>query len=210
MQFTFTPTVADISVAVRAGLARTTGSNYSGGDGLGLIRRLGTGMMIVGFLLLLAGTVVLLKLIPQLAGAPNRVHIILMAAGCTLIGVGWTARRLRFDMEKILSEAMESPDVAGDPGTLAAVKDLGQLQIDITRRGVGMRSDRESAHYDWSEIIAIDLIGEHFLIQGKGGMKGAMVVLPVRVLPEGTNLQAFAAALEQLRQGIAVPGFDAP
>jgi hypothetical protein len=207
MEFRYQPTVADMTVVTRAGLDRMAAMAPGQHDGLTFIRRLGTAAVAAGVLLLLAGLALLARLIPQLAGTAGWVHIALIALGTGLISLGWSARRIKLDVDKIMGQALGDPGLESNPQVLRAVQEMGEVQVSISAGGVSISSKRERGTYPWTEITSIRVEGETLLLQGDG-LSGAMIVLPVRALPPGTNVEAFVAALHQLRAGRPVPGFE--
>jgi hypothetical protein len=207
MEFRYQPTVADMTVVTRAGLDRMAAMAPGQHDGLTFIRRLGTAAVAAGVLLLLAGLALLARLIPQLVGTAGWVHIALIALGTGLISLGWSARRLKLDVDRIMGQALGDPGLESNPQVLRAVQEMGEVQVEISTSGVSIASKRESGTYPWTEITSIRVEGETLLFQGDG-LSGAMIVLPVRALPQGTNVEAFVAALHQLRAGRPVPGFE--
>ncbi len=207
MEFRYQPTVADMTVVTRAGLDRMAALGPGQHDGLTFIRRLGVVVFILGVLLVLAGLALLARLIPQLVGTPGWVNVVLVALGSGLISLGWSARGLKLDVDKIIGQGLGDPGLESNPQVLRAIEEMGEVQVTIGASGVSISSKRESATYPWAEITSIRGEGEHLLLQGDG-LSGAMVVLPVRALPQGTNVEAFIAALQQLRTGRRVPGFE--
>lgn len=207
MEFRYQPTVADMTVVTRAGLDRMSALGTGQNDGLALLRRLGTAAFIVGLLFVIAALALLARLVPPLAGTPGWVHVVLFALGSGLISLGWSARRLKLDVDKIMGQALSDPEVKGNPQVLRAVEQMGEVRVSISAGGVSIASKRESGTYQWSEISSIRVEGEVLLLEGDG-ISGALVVLPVRALPPGTNVEAFVAVLHQLRAGRPVPGFE--
>jgi len=134
------------------------------------------------------------------------VRTMLLWGGLGFASMGLTLRKLKLDMGKV-GGAIESDSLGANPDLQKTVDEMEEVEVEVLSGGVKIENGKERASYRWPEIRTVRLMGEYLVLEGEG-MAGAMVVLPLRALPDGTNVEALMAMLETLRSGGHVEGME--
>ena len=202
MRFRYKATMDDMMMVTMVGIARLSRTDPERGDGLANIRRWGLVVMMAGLVLAgvaaagFAGVVALSPL----------VRTMMLVGGLGLVSLGWTLRTLKLNMGKV-GEAIENDSLGANPDLQKTVDEMGEVEVEVTSGGVTIANCKQRANYRWSEIRSVRLMSEYLVLEGEG-IAGAMVVLPLRALPDGTNVEALMAMLHTLRSGGHVAGME--
>jgi len=194
MRFRYKATMDDMMMVTKVGIARLSRTDPQRGDGLVKIRRWGLVVMIAGLALVgvaAAGFAGVGALSPVM-------RITSLWGGLALASLGWTLRKLNLDVGELLDGAMKHDSLAANPDLQKTVDEMGEVEVEITSDGVTIDNGKQRATYRWPEIRSVRLMGEYLVLEGHG-MAGAMVLLPLRALPDGTNVEALIAMLYTLR-----------
>ena len=202
MRFSYKPTPDDMMIVTKLGIARLARTDPQSGDGLAKIRRWGLVVMIVG----LASAGVAAASFAGLMNLPRFARSLLLWGGLGLASLGWLLQKLSLDVGK-LGEAIQNNSLGANAALQKSIDEIGEVEVEITSVSVKIGNGKERFNYLWPEISTVRLISEYLVLEGQG-MAGPMVVLPLRALPDGTNIEALTAMLNTLRSGGHVAGMD--